>query len=508
MSQGREPLKDVVIVGGGTAGWIAAAALSKILGQRLNITLIESDSIGTVGVGEATIPQIRRLNAVLGIDENDVLQKIQGTFKLGIQFNNWGQVGESYLHTFGDTGINLSGVHFHHYWLRARGSNQATDFWDYSLHEAAAYSNKFGRLDRVGNTTMTGLAYAFHFDASLYAAYLRRIAEVNGVKRVEGIVSDVALCGETGNISKLTLDDGSQISGELFVDCTGFRALLIGQALGVGYEDWSHWLPVNRALAVGSKRLNPLPPYTSATAHEAGWQWRIPLQHRTGNGHVFCDQFTSEEDALDQLVSTLNSKPLGEPKRLFFRTGRRQVFWKRNCLALGLASGFMEPLESTSIHLVQSHIDHLISLFPQFGISEADIDAYNTRVGIEMERIRDFLILHYKLTQRDDSEFWRYVQDMEVPETLTDRIRLFSDNARVFKDPNDLFKETSWVQVMMGQGLTPKGYSVLADRISDDQLVEFMSNTRDIVRSTASQLPLHSDFIQRNCAADAHEFTA
>ena len=495
-------IESIVIVGGGAAGWIAAASMARLLGPSVKITLIESDAIGTVGVGEATIPQIRRLNGVLGLDENEFVKETRGTFKLGIEFNNWGHLGESYLHTFGDAGINLASLHFHHYWLRNQAEGQTTSLWDYSLHHKAAYANKFGRLDRVGNTSMTGLAYAFHFDAGLYARYLRKHAEANGVGRIEGKVINVDLDAETGHIKSVTLENGQVAAGDLFVDCSGFRGLLIGQALGVGYQDWSKWLPCDGAVAVGCESTEPLLPYTKATAHEAGWQWRIPLQHRTGNGHVFCEQFISEERATETLLANLDGAPLGDPKRLRFTTGRREKFWHKNCVSLGLASGFLEPLESTSIHLIQSNVSKLIELFPDKTFDAANEREYNRQVSHEYELIRDFLILHYHRTDREDSEFWRYCKNMTVPDSLTEKMKLFSSNGLLYKDAEDLFRESSWVQVMVGQGLIPKSFHAMANRISSDQLTNFLGDVRKLIDRATNDLPQHQDFIAAHCKAD------
>ena len=358
-------IRSVVIVGGGTAGWIAAASLSKFLGDTVSVTLVESDRIGTVGVGEATIPQIRRLNASLGLDEAEFVRATKGSFKLGIEFNDWGHLGESYLHTFGDPGIDLQSLRFHHYWLRAvQDGRTNASLWDYSLHHRAAYAHKFAPLERVGKTAMGGLSYAYHFDAGLYALHLRGLAEKLGTTRVEGEVVDVGVHADTGLIEHVSLADGREVAGDLFIDCSGFRGLLIGGALGVGYRDWSEYLPANRAVAVGCEKSEPLLPYTKSTAREAGWQWRIPLQHRTGNGHVYCDGFTDGSTAEDRLVQSLDGAPLGQPKHLSFTTGRREAFWEKNCVSLGLASGFLEPLESTSIHFVQSHVSRLLEFFP------------------------------------------------------------------------------------------------------------------------------------------------
>lgn len=488
-------VENIVIVGGGTAGWIAAASMAKLLGDKVNITLVESEAIGTVGVGEATIPQLRRLNAVLGIDEREFLRETKATFKLGIEFNNWGRKGDSYLHTFGDAGINLSNLHFHHYWLRSIQDGKASSLWDYSLHQKAAYQNKFGQLDSVGNTSMTGLSYAYHFDAGKYALFLRKVAEKIGVKRIAGRVTDVGLSGENGYIETVTLESGDVISGDLFIDCSGFRALLIGQALDIEYQDWSEWLPCNRAVAVGCEATESLLPYTKATAHEAGWQWRIPLQHRTGNGHVFCDKFMDVDTATQTLLNNLDGELLSEPKVLSFTTGCRKEFWHKNCVSLGLASGFLEPLESTSIHLIQSNVSALIELFPSKDFGQANIEEYNRRVSKEYDLVRDFLILHYHQTDREDSEFWRYCKYMDVPDSLKSKMALFAENGHLFKDADDIFRESSWVQVMVGQGLMPKGHHVMANRISDAQLGDFLKSVSIIIDKAVTPLPSHEDFV-------------
>ncbi len=496
------PIKKLVIVGGGTAGWISAAAFARLLSPPLEIELVESEAIGTVGVGEATIPQIIRLNAILGLDESDFVRRTFGTFKLGIEFVDWRAPGERYLHTFGDAGINLANVHFHHYWRRYALAGGRNSLWHYSLHEQASRQSKFGRLDRVGKANMTGLAYAYHFDAALYAAYLRSYAEARGVTRREGIVQSIERDSETGDILSVTLDGERTIAGDFFIDCTGFRALLIGETLLSAYEDWSRWLPCNRALAVPSERLSPLPPFTRATARPAGWQWRIPLQHRTGNGHVFCADFMSKDEAEALLLGNLEGKALDAPRLLQFRTGRRKTFWSHNCAAIGLSSGFLEPLESTSIHLIQSNVGRLIGLFPRTRGYDADRDEYNRRTADEFEQVRDFLILHYNQTTRDDTEFWRYCRNMPPPETLTEKIELFASSGRLGRDVDDLFKDSSWTQVMLGQGVTPRDYNPMADKITDEQLNEFLGNVRQVIDRAVAGLPAHDQFIRENCLAE------
>ena len=499
----QQPIERVVIVGGGTAGWIAAASMAKLLPDSLQIELIESDAIGTVGVGEATIPQIRRLNMILGIDEMEFVRETKGTFKLGIEFQNWGKKGESYIHTFGDVGMQLAGLPFYHYWLRAQEEGKADDLWKYSLHRRSCDKNKFGMLERVGRTAMNGLAFAFHFDAGLYAQYLRRYAEAKGVKRTEGTIRDVHLHPETGFIDAVSLEDGNRIGGDLFIDCSGFRGLLIGQALGVGYEDWSPYLPCNRAVAVPSQRTEPLLPYTKAIAHDAGWQWRIPLQHRTGNGHVFCDQFISEDEATATLLANLDGEALDEPRALRFTTGRREQFWHKNCVSIGLSSGFLEPLESTSIHLIQSNVSRLLELFPDKTFGTATIGEYNRIVGKEYDLIRDFLVLHYHQNQRDDTPFWRHCASMEIPASLQEKMRLFQQSGHIYREPEDLFREASWLQVMVGQNLMPSGFHPMANRLSDQQLTEFLSSVDRLIDQATDSLPEHSAFIAQSCDAGA-----
>ncbi len=495
-------VRKLVIVGGGTAGWITAAAFARLLGQRLSIELVESEAIGTVGVGEATIPQIIRLNAILGLDEHEFLKATSGTFKLGIEFVDWGKLGSKYLHTFGDTGMNLGNVAFHHYWRRSAGdAPDPRGLWQWSLHQLAADQARFSKLDKVGNTAMTGLAYAYHFDASRYALFLRAYAEGRGVTRTEGMVESVQRDGASGDITAITLKGGQRVAGDFFIDCTGFRSILLGEELGVGYEDWSKWLPCDRALAVPSERLPTLVPYTRATAKSAGWQWRIPLQHRTGNGHVYSSGFISDDAAADTLLAGLDTKPLGDPRPIRFTTGRREAFWAHNCAAIGLSSGFLEPLESTSIHLIQSHVSRLIQLFPRSSDAAAMRAEYNRRCRAEFEQIRDFLILHYHRTDREDTEFWRYCKHMAVPDSLTHKLALFAASGRVGRDVDDLFRDASWVQVMIGQGIMPADYDPMADQIADSQLAEFLANLRNIIARSVAGLPTHEEYLARHCPA-------
>ncbi len=487
-----QPMRTVVIVGGGTAGWMAAAVLSKAFGSSLTIELVESDEIGIVGVGEATIPQIRLINQFLGLDENEFLRASQGSFKLGIQFNDWTRLGDSYLHAFGEIGLPIGLLGFHHYWLRASAEGLTEPYWAWSLNAQAAAGLRFDRLERIGQSPLGGIRYAFHFDAGLYARYLRSHSEARGVRRTEGRIVTVERREPDGDIAAVVLDGGRRIAGELFLDCSGFRGLLIEGALASGYDEWSHWLPCDRAIAVPSSRSETFRPYTQANARSAGWQWRIPLQHRTGNGHVYSSRHMSDDQAAAILLANLDGEPLADPRPLRFVTGMRRRCWVGNCIAIGLASGFMEPLESTSIHLIQSAIGRLLQLFPQRHIDPALRDEYNRQTRFEYERIRDFLILHYKATERDDSEFWRACAAMPIPESLQRRIDLFRADGRIQRDADELFTEGSWVQVLLGQGIVPKQHHPVADAIDRTRLHEIL---HALIPRTAQALPSHAEFV-------------
>ena len=493
-------LKQIVIVGGGTAGWMAAAAFARFLGPSYSIRLIESDDIGTVGVGEATIPAIQLFNQSLGIDENEFIRATQGSFKLGIEFADWTGPGHRYIHAFGQIGRPLGLLPFHQYWLRHRHEGGTSSLWDYAPTALAAAENRFARPQEKPGALPSGVAYAYHFDACLYAQFLRKYAEARGVVRTEGQVVDADLNAETGFIEAVNLMSGATVEGDLFIDCSGFRGLLIEQALGSGYEDWSNYLPCNRALAVPCASVEPLTPYTRATAREAGWQWRIPLQHRTGNGYVYCSEFISDADATATLMSNLDGEALAEPRQLRFVTGKRRQIWKKNCVALGLSSGFLEPLESTSIHLIQAGIAKLLNFLPTAGFDRADIDAFNGQMDFEFHSIRDFIILHYKANNRP-GEFWRQCRDMPIPDSLAAKIELFKANGRIVRVGEELFTELGWLQVMWGQGLRPKGYHPLADQLTPEQLAEFMTAAHKHAAHTAGQMPPHKDFIAANCAA-------
>lgn len=497
-------IRKLLIVGGGTAGWMAAAAMARVLkNQYCEIQLIESDNIGTVGVGEATIPQIQLFNQMLGLDENEFLRKTHGTFKLGIQFVNWGHIGEKYLHAFGGVGKDMEGVSFYHYWLKMYQAGKAPDIDQYTLNCLAAEQGRFMRPVDAGNSPLSDIAYAFHFDATLYAMFLRDYATQRGVRRREGKIVDVTLNPDSGFIDSVSLDDGDTIDADLFIDCSGFRGLLIEQALNTGYEDWTHWLPCDRAVAVPCAKAGDPVPYTRSTAHKAGWQWRIPLQHRTGNGHVYSSQYISDDEATAVLLDNIDGEPLAEPKLLSFTTGKRKRFWNKNCVALGLAGGFMEPLESTSIHLVQSGIAKLMSLFPNRHFDREDIDEYNRQVNFEYDRIRDFLIAHYCITRRDDSPFWHYCRTMDIPKTLTQKIEQFKKNGRIFRTNEELFNDLSWLEVMHGQGLRPRGYHPIVDTLSPQDIAQRLEGIRQVIQRSVEYMPMHQAFIDEHCKMNA-----
>ena len=494
----NEPVKRVIIVGGGTAGWMAAAVLSHSFpAEKLSVTVIESPEIGTVGVGEATIPPILQLNALLGLDEDDLVRRTGATYKLGIEFLNWGAVGERYFHPFGVSGADLGGVQFHHHWLRTKEGV----FADYSLATVAAYAGKFGRPSDDPRNVLSRMSYALHFDASLYAAVLRELAIKSGAHHVEGRITHTRLNSENGFVESVQLADGHALEADLYIDCSGFRGLLIEGALETGYINWSHWLPMDRAIAVPSSVNGPPPPFTRATAGTAGWRWRIPLQHRVGNGHVYCSQFLDDDRAEAELLNNLESPALSAPRRLQFTTGRRRLSWNKNVVALGLASGFVEPLESTSIHLIQRAVVTLMSLFPAAGYNQTEVAEYNRLMAAEMEAVRDFVILHYKQTRRDDTPFWRQVRDMPVPETLARRVDVFANLGRLLIEPGELFSKTSWVAVLLGQGLLPRGYDPLADAIPEDEIRGQLRRMRAVIRQGVATLPSHADFLRAAAVA-------
>jgi len=488
-------IQRVVIAGGGTAGWMAAAALSKTLGKVLDIRLVESDEIGTVGVGEATIPTLVTFHRLLEINEQEFMAAVKGTFKLGISFEGWRDVGEDYIHSFGVTGRDHWTAGFQHFWLKGKQCGVASDFGDYCLELKAAQENKFAHLPK------NGLNYAFHMDATLYAGFLRKFSEGFGVQRIEGKIKQVNTAPKSGDITGLVLESGDVIEADLFIDCTGFRGLLIEQTLHAGYEDWSHWLPNDSAVAVQTRSVGEPIPYTRSIAREAGWQWRIPLQHRVGNGLVYCSRFVSDEVARQTLVDNIEGEMITAPRVIKFRTGTRLKHWKKNCVALGLASGFVEPLESTSIHLIQRGILRLIQMFPLTGIAQSDIDEFNQQTSFEIENIRDFIVLHYHVTNRDDTPFWRHCQRMEIPETLAHRVRLFKETGRVFRVPNELFAENSWIQVMLGQGLLPQQYHPIVNVMGEEELTLFLGQIKGKVDDAVARLPSHGDYVNQYCQA-------
>ena len=503
------PIRNVVIVGGGTAGWMTAAALSRMSSAGVGITLVESEEIGTVGVGEATIPPLLDFNNILGIDENEFVRETQATFKLGIEFLNWAREGDRYIHPFGVYGRDAPGVKFHQLWLRERQNagdpGEPGDIGDYCLSVVAARNGKFTRPTNTPGAVLSTLRYAFHFDAGLYARFLRRYAEAADVKRVEGRIETVEQDSESGFITAVKLRDGRTISGDFFVDCSGFRSLLLGETLGVPYRSWQHWLPCDRAIAVPSAVAGPPIPYTRSTAGKAGWRWRIPLQHRVGNGHVYSSAHFSEEDATRELLGGLDSAPLAEPRHLRFVAGRRERLWEKNCVAIGLSGGFIEPLESTSIHLIQSGIFKLIGLFPDSGFARAEIDQYNGFLVEEYERIRDFIILHYWATERDDSEFWNHCRTMEIPDSLAQKVELWCGKGRLFRGQYDLFTDDSWIAVLLGQRKFPRSHDPLTETIPREEVDRFMASIRDVIQKTALAMPMHQQFIDHHCRAEPVE---
>lgn len=486
-------IQKVVIAGGGTAGWMAAASLGKLIGKTLDIILVESDEIGTVGVGEATIPTLLTLHELLKIKEQDFVTAIQGTFKLGISFEGWRDVGEDYIHSFGWTGKDSWAAGFQHFWLKGKKMGISEEFGKYCKEWAAAKRNRFAVLPNQG------LNYAYHFDASLYAKFLRGIAEEHGVVRQEGKIQEVIQDSESGFIEAIKLESGQRIEGDLFLDCTGFRALLIEQTLKAGFDDWTHWLPCDGAVAVQTESIGPPIPYTRSIAREAGWQWKIPLQHRVGNGVVFSGEHWSDDEAVNKLLSNVEGKLLTDPRVIKFKTGQRMKHWHKNCVAVGLSCGFIEPLESTSIHLIQRSVIRLLQMFPYDGIREPDIEEYNQQMKFEIDNIRDFIILHYHVTNRTDTAFWRQCRDMEIPDSLQHRIELFRQSGRVFKLPTELFGENSWIQVMLGQGIEPEQYHPIVNMMSDEELERFLTGIHGSVDKLVDQLPEHQRFIDHYC---------
>lgn len=493
MHTNNKAVKKVVIAGGGTAGWMTAAGLSKLLGKNLQVSLIESDEIPTVGVGEATIPTLHIFHKLLGINEAEFMAATNATFKLGISFENWRDVSKDYIHSFGFLGQDCWAAGFQHFWLKGKKHNMVSQIGDYVPEHLACREGRFAVLANQD------LNHAYHLDAGLYTQFLRKIAEKHGCKRIEGKIQQVTLDDDSGHITSLTLASGEVVEGDLFIDCTGFRGLLIERALHTGYDDWSHWLPCDSAIAVQTKTVGKPVPYTRSIARDAGWQWRIPLQNRTGNGLVFCSKYLTDEQATQQLLDNIEGEALTQPRVIKYKTGTRRKHWNKNCVAIGLSSGFIEPLESTGIHLFQRAIIRLMLMFPSSGINQADVDEFNHQTKTEVEGIKDFIILHYHLTERKDTAFWRYCRSMPIPDTLKHRMALFEQGGKVFKKAEELFGETSWIQVMLGQGLVPQQYHPIVDMMSDDELRAFLDNIKAGVKRKVNNWPDHIDFINHYC---------
>jgi len=489
-------INSICIVGGGTAGWMTAAALSfKLRGSPAKIYLVESEQIGTVGVGEATLPHIRFFNNTLGIDEAEFMKATNATFKLGIEFCDWGNIGDSYIHPFGDYGQSINGIPFYHYWNKMRLNGSSTRLDEYSYPIILAEEGKFHIPDKDHRKIESTFGYAYQFDSSKYAKFLRKFAEENGVTRIEGRITNASKDKTTGNISSVSLETGQSIEAELFIDCSGFRGLLIEQTYETGYEDWSQWLPCNRAIAVPSETLTPLPPYTRATARKAGWQWQIPLQHRTGNGIVYCSDYISDDEAAEQLLSSLEGDATADPKQLYFKTGRRKKLWHKNVVAIGLSAGFLEPLESTSIHLIQEGITALLEIFPDQSFAESDIEEYNARMDLQYERVRDFLLLHYVATKRDDSEFWNYFRNMTLPDSLKTKIDNWLMRGHISKYDFGAFLPPSWVAVFIGQNLIPKHNDIRVDRMPLKDIIHQTDVMKSNIQNSVLNSPHHSNFI-------------
>ena len=502
----QDRVKSITIVGGGSAGWMAAAALATYLGRNAVVRLVESEEIGIVGVGEASVPHIRQFNGQwLGIEEADFVKRTHATVKLGIQFNDWGRIGDSYVHGFGAIGRSIGPLPFHQFWLKLHLAGRAAPLGAYSPQTVMAPQGRFAPRD--GNapphSPLADIAYAYHFDAALYARYLREVAEERGVQRIEGKIVKVKQRAEDGFVESLMLENGQVVEGELFIDCSGFRGLLIEETLKTGYVDWSQWLPCDRAMAVPSEKVDPITPYTRSTAREAGWQWRIPLQHRTGNGYVYSSKYISDDEAAATLLANLDGKALAEPRALRFTTGMRNKFWNKNVVALGLASGFLEPLESTSIYLAQTGITRLLSLFPTRDFSPLLSERYNRESAFEYERVRDFLILHYHATERADTPFWNYCRTMSIPDSLREAMDLFRYDGRYFRNGEDFFALPSWVQVMVGQRIVPQSYHPIVDEMLEDKLVEHVDGIRATLAHAVSTMPTHAEWIDRYWKASA-----
>ena len=493
-------IQKIVILGGGSAGWMCAALMAKQLTTEFcQITLVESEDIGTVSVGEATIPQIIQFNQVLGIDENEFITKTNATFKLGIQFKNWGKLGDDYIHPFGTPGTAVGPLPFYQYWLRTRTMGNAQPLEHYSIEARAARQGRFMRPARIENSPLGSIAYAYHFDATLYAKFLREFATNLGVQRIEGKVAEVKQHSSTGFVEQLVLSSGQVIDGDLFIDCSGFKGLLIEKIMGGEYVDWRHWLPCDSAVVAPCDIKKGVNPNTTSTAHSAGWQWRIPLQNRVGNGCVYSSQFMSREDAAHNLVSTMEAEPHAEPRDLKWVTGYRKTPWIKNVVAIGLSAGFVEPLESTGLHTIQNAISKLMVMFPTKSFNQSDIDAYNKVSEIEFARLRDFIILHYKATTRDDSAFWRYCRDMAVPDTLQEKLDLYQHNGRFWRQDCELFGEASWIAVFTGQNVFPDAPHPLTEILSPEKLHDEINHIDGVLNNAVRHIPGHMDYINKYC---------
>lgn len=492
-------VKKVVVAGGGSAGWMAAAALSTQLGALLDITLVESDAIGTVGVGESTIPTARTFVHLLGLDEREFMRETGATFKLGILFENWGQVGDRYIHSFGQVGKSTLMAHFHHLWLHARSQGFGGDLGNYCLELRASEEGKFYTADDAP------VNYAYHIDATRFGRYLRRRCENKGVRRVEGKIQEVQQDAGTGHITALVLESGERVEGDLFIDCTGFRGLLIEQTLKAGFEDWGQWLPNDRAVAVQTRTRDPAMPLTRAVAHTAGWQWGIPLQHREGNGWVYCSDFMSDDEAAGSLLGQLKGERLTDPWQLRFRPGRRRKAWDKNCVAIGLAAGFIEPLEATSLHMIMIAVTRLLQLFPFTGVNEPLVNRFNFLANQEIERIRDFIILHYNATERSDTPYWDRCRTMEIPASLAERIQLFRETAQVYHVPGELFLVDSWLQVMLGQRIRPASHHLMGALMPPEQLRQALEDLKGNIARAVARMPSHQDFVDRYAGLELAE---
>jgi tryptophan halogenase len=489
-------VRKVVIVGGGTAGWMTAAALSHALDLRqCSVTLIESDDIGTIGVGEATIPTIHWFNQIVGLNEKEFMKETHATYKLGIEFKDWTRPGHRYFHPFGRYGLPSDGISFQHRWLRAQLEGHADCFEDYSLNTVAALQGRFEFPATDPRSLLSTLGYAYHFDASLYAKYLRRRSEAKGIRRLEGKVEKIDRHPHTGFIAAVHTHRGDDIAGDLFIDCSGMRGLLIEGVLQTGFEDWSHWLPCDRAVAVPSARVGPPQPFTRSTAREAGWQWRIPLQHRTGNGYVFRGEYISDDEAAASLLGNLDGPPMAEPRFIPFKPGRRLKMWQKNVVAIGLAGGFLEPLESTSIHFIQSGIAKLLSLFPTRDCDPCTVEQYNRVTAEEIIGVRDFLVLHYHSTAERSGPLWEHCRAMPLPDSLKNKEEIFSRTGRIILSPDELFRDSSWFAVLTGQGHAPKDYNPLIDSVSSEENLAHLQRTKANIRMTAAKMPEHSSFL-------------